>query len=51
MESEADAGDAAAGDIYTVSKILDHSNVSTTQIYARIMDATKRQAIERIKLE
>lgn len=42
---------AAGTDIYTISKMLDHSSVSTTQIYARIMDATKRQAIERIKLE
>lgn len=42
---------AAGTDIYTVSKMLDHSNVSTTQIYARIMDSTKRQTLERIKLE
>ncbi len=42
---------AAGTDIYTVSKMLDHSSVATTQIYTRVLDSTKRQTLERIKLE
>ncbi len=38
-------------DIYTVSKLLGHRSVKTTQIYARIIDETKRQAVNRIKLK
>lgn len=38
-------------DIYTVSKLLGHRNVKTTQIYARVIDETKRQAVNRIKLK
>lgn len=42
---------AAGTDIYTVSKMLDHSSVATTQIYTRVLDSTKRLTLERIKLE
>ena len=38
-------------DIYTVSKMLTHKNVGTTQIYAKIVDEKKRQAAESIKIE
>lgn len=36
--------------IYTVSKLLTHSNVTTTQIYADIVDEDKRKAAESIKI-
>lgn len=41
---------AAGTDIYTVSKMLDHANVTTTQIYAKLVDSTKRETVDRIKL-
>ena len=37
-------------DIYTVSKMLGHADVKTTQIYAQIVDEKKQQAANAIKL-
>ncbi len=38
-------------DIYTVSKMLGHKKVSTTQIYAKIVDEKKEQAADAIRLD
>lgn len=37
---------ASGIDIYTTSKLLGHKNLQTTQIYARVVDEKKRQAVE-----
>jgi integrase len=41
---------SAGTDIYTVSKLLGHRSLLTTQIYAKVVDDLKRKATERIKL-
>jgi integrase len=38
-------------DIYTVSKMLGHTNVKTTQIYGKVVDEKKQKATEAIKLK
>lgn len=35
-------------DIYVLSKLLGHSKVSTTQIYGKVIDATKRKAVDNL---
>jgi len=41
----------AGTDIFTVSKMLGHRSVKTTQVYARVIDQKKREAANRISLE
>src|SRR5690554_2003 len=38
-------------DIYTVSKMLGHKDLKTTQVYAKIVDEAKRKAADKIKLD
>lgn len=35
-------------DLYTVSKLLGHKSIETTQVYAKILDKNKKSAVERI---
>lgn len=42
---------AADTDIYTISKMLTHSNLSTTQVYADVVNGLKRSASEQISLK
>jgi site-specific recombinase XerD len=35
-------------DIYTVSKLLGHKNLATTQIYAKVVDEKKRRAMNKL---
>lgn len=35
-------------DLYTVSKLLGHSNIAVTQVYAKVLDKNKRAAIDKI---
>lgn len=38
-------------DIYTVSKMMTHKNVATTQIYVEVVNAKKRAAANSISLK
>lgn len=42
---------ALGTDIYTVSKMLTHKNVSTTQIYADLVNSKKRESANKISLK
>lgn len=41
---------AEGTDIYTVSKLLGHKHLHTTQIYGKVMDSTKTKAMKSIQL-
>lgn len=41
----------AGTDIYTVSKLLGHRELKTTQIYAKVIDAKKKEAANKIQLD
>ena len=38
-------------DIYTVSKMLGHTNVRTTQIYTKVVDEKKEDAADAIRID
>ena len=39
---------AAGGDLYTVGKLLGHTSINSTQVYADVVMETKVEAISRI---
>lgn len=42
---------AAGTDLYTISKMLTHSNIGTTQVYADVVSELKREASNKISLK
>lgn len=42
---------AAGTDIYTVSKMLGHKSIRSTQVYTKVVNQLKREATNRIKLD
>lgn len=39
---------AAGGDLYTVGKLLGHTSINSTQVYADVVMGTKMEAVNRI---
>lgn len=39
---------AAGGDLYTVGKLLGHTSINSTQVYADVVMETKIEALNRI---
>ena len=37
-------------DLYTVSKMIGHKHIKTTQVYAKVVDTRKDQTVNRIKV-
>jgi len=37
-------------DLYTVSKMLGHKHIKTTQVYAKVVDRKKNQTVKRIRV-
>ena len=37
-------------DVYTVSKMLGHKHIKTTQVYAKVVDSKKNQTVNKIKV-
>lgn len=42
---------SAGTDLYTVSKMMGHREITTTQIYAKIVDKVKQDAADRVRLD
>ncbi|WP_317163817.1 tyrosine-type recombinase/integrase [Flavobacterium ichthyis] len=38
-------------DVFTISKMLGHKNIKTTQVYTKIVDEKKKEAAKRISLD
>lgn len=38
----------AGADLYTTSKLMEHKNIATRQIYAKIIDQKKNDAVNRV---
>ncbi len=39
---------AAGGDLYTIGKLLGHTSINSTQVYADVVMETKIEAVNRI---
>jgi site-specific recombinase XerD len=37
---------SSGADLYTVSQLIGHKKLATTQIYAKVIDEKKRQAVD-----